>query len=75
MLSFVKERKGTVLLLVGMSLMAVTGVASAETGIDVSDAESALSDVATAVAAIGVLMVAAAAAGIAYRWVTAFLVK
>ena len=51
------------------------GSVMAETDIDVSAAESALGDVATAVGVIGVAMVAAAAAGIAYRWVTAFLVK
>lgn len=58
---------------VGMSLapMAVF----AQGGADVSAATGALADAGTAIAAIGVAMVAAAAAGIVYRWVTAFLVK
>lgn len=43
--------------------------------VDVSAATDSLSQVGTAVALIGVAMVAAISAGIAYRWVTAFLAK
>lgn len=43
--------------------------------IDVSDATDAMAQVGVAVAAIGVAMVAAIAAGIAYRWVVAYLAK
>lgn len=57
---------------VGMSLAPMAVFAS---GPDVSAATGALADAGTAIAAIGVAMVAAAAAGIVYRWVTAFLVK
>lgn len=46
-----------------------------ETGVDVAAATDALGDVGTAVAAIGVAMVAAISAGIAYRWIVAFLAK
>jgi hypothetical protein len=55
-----------------MAILPAIGMAD---GVNVTAATGALSDVATAVAAIGALMVTAAAAGIAYRWVTAFLVK
>lgn len=58
---------------VGMSLAPMG--AFAQSGPDVSAATGALADAGTAIAAIGVAMVAAAAAGIVYRWVTAFLVK
>lgn len=57
---------------VGMSLAPLTAFAAAP---DVTAATGALADAGTAIAAIGVAMVAAAAAGIVYRWVTAFLVK
>lgn len=43
--------------------------------VDVSDATDQLAAVGTAVVAIGVAMVAAIAAGIAYRWIVAFLAK
>lgn len=60
----------------GAALTSTAFVASASPGgIDITAATSALSNAGTAVAAVGVAMVAAAAAGIAYRWVTAFLVK
>ena len=58
---------------VGMSLAPLA--AFAQSGPDVTAATGALADAGTAIAAIGVAMVAAAAAGIVYRWVTAFLVK
>lgn len=57
---------------VGMSFAPMAVFAQ---GADVSAATGALADAGTAIAAIGVAMVAAAAAGIVYRWVTAFLVK
>lgn len=61
----------------GVGALALAGAASATGGggPDVSAAVDALGSVGTAVAAIGVAMLAAAAAGIVYRWVTAFLVK
>lgn len=60
----------------GVALTSTAFVASATPGsIDITAATSALANAGTAVAAVGVAMVAAAAAGIAYRWVTAFLVK
>lgn len=43
--------------------------------VDVSEATGSLAEVGTAVALIGVAMVAAISAGIAYRWVVAFLAK
>lgn len=57
----------------GAGLLAATGSAFAQA--DVSAATSALADAATAIGLIGVAMLAAASAGIVYRWVTAFLVK
>lgn len=59
----------------GVGLAVASGMASAQTAVDVSDATGAFTEAATAIAAIGVVMVAAASAGIVYRWVTAFLVK
>lgn len=53
----------------------VSNSAFAQTALDVSDATDALAQVGVAVAAIGVAMVAAIAAGIAYRWVVAYLAK
>lgn len=53
----------------------VSNSAFAQTAIDVSDATDAMAQVGVAVAAIGVAMVAAIAAGIAYRWVVAYLAK
>lgn len=54
-----------------LALASVSAFAQA----DVSAATGALADAATAIGLIGVAMLAAAAAGIVYRWVTAFLVK
>lgn len=62
----------------GTALVSTALVASpafAQSAIDVSDATGALAEVGTAVALIGVAMVAAIAAGIAYRWIVAFLAK
>lgn len=53
----------------------VSNSAFAQTAIDVSEATDAMAQVGVAVAAIGVAMVAAIAAGIAYRWVVAYLAK
>lgn len=58
---------------VGMTLAPFA--AFAQSGADVTAATTALADAGTAIKAIGVAMVGAAAAGIVYRWVTAFLVK
>lgn len=51
------------------------GAAFAQTGPDVSAATGAFDAAATAIGTVGAAMVAAAGAGIVYRWVTAFLVK
>lgn len=59
---------------VGFSSLPMLAFA-AGSGVDVSAATGALSDAATAIGAIGVVMIAAASAGIVYRWVTAFLIK
>ena len=48
---------------------------SAFAAVDITGITAAFGDVTTAVAAIGVLMVGAIGAGIAYRWVVAFLAK
>lgn len=58
---------------VGMSLAPFAVMA--QTGPDTSAATGALDAAAVAIGAIGAAMVAAASAGIVYRWVTAFLVK
>ena len=60
--------------IVGMSFAPMAAFAQSS-GADVSAATDALASAGTAIAAIGVAMVAAASAGIVYRWVTAFLVK
>lgn len=60
--------------LIGGSLLAVSGLASASTGVDVSGASNAFTEVATAVGTIGPLMIGAVAAGIVAKWVVAFLI-
>jgi len=57
--------------------LTVTALApfSAFAQVDTSDATGSLAEVGTAVAAIGVAMIAAISAGIAYRWIVAFLAK
>lgn len=62
-------------LLLGCALMAVGGIASATTApaVDVSAATGGFEAVSTAVGEIGPLMLGAAAAGIVFKWVTAFL--
>lgn len=49
--------------------------AMAQATVDVADATDSLAQVGVAVGLIGVAMVAAISAGIAYRWVVAFLAK
>lgn len=58
-----------------VSLGAVSNVALAQSSIDVSEAVSGFADVGTAVAAVGAAMIAAIVAGIAFRWVVAYLAK
>lgn len=70
---FDKLKKASKAAVVGSVLVA--GTVMAQTGPDVSSATTALSEAATAIGLIGAAMVTAAAAGIVYRWVTAFLVK
>ena len=53
----------------------VVSPAFAQTAIDVSAATDGLEQVGVAVAAIGLAMIAAIAAGIAYRWIVAYLAK
>lgn len=56
--------------------LAFSGMAMAQaTAPDTSAATDAFGAVEIAVVAIGVAMLAAAGAGIVYRWVTAFLLK
>lgn len=62
------------LALLGATALTLPGAAMAQ-AVDVSDATGAFDSAAVAIVAIGVAMVAAAAAGIVYRWVTAFMVK
>ena len=58
---------------VGVGSVLVAGAASAE--VDTTAAVAAYTEAGTAIGAVGVAMVAAAGAGIVYRWITAFLVK
>lgn len=60
-------------LAVAVGMTAVSGLAMAQSGPDISSATAGFAAVGTAVGAIGAAMVTAAAAGIVYRWVTAFL--
>jgi hypothetical protein len=57
----------------GVGLTVLAGAASAAAP-DTTAAVSAFTDAGTAIGAIGAAMIAAAGAGIVYRWVTAFLV-
>lgn len=57
----------------GLSLAMLSTAAFAQA--DVSEATGALTEAATAIGLVGIGMIAAASAGIVYRWVTAFLVK
>lgn len=57
---------GTTLLVMSSSALAA---------VDTADAVAGFTDVETAVIAIGAAMVGAAAAGIVYRWVVAYLLK
>lgn len=56
-----------------VAMAAVPGMAFAQ--VDISAATGGLEEVGVAVAAIGVVMIAAISAGIAYRWIVAFLAK
>lgn len=58
---------------VAVGMTALSGLAMAQSGPDISAATAGFGAVGTAVGAIGAAMVTAAAAGIVYRWVTAFL--
>lgn len=59
--------------LIGGSVLALAaGAASA--AVDTTAATGAFTSVETAVNAVGPLMLAAVAAGIVYKWVTAFLI-
>jgi TPP-dependent pyruvate/acetoin dehydrogenase alpha subunit len=61
---------------VGIGTTLAAGAAMAQSsGPDVSAATSAFTAAGTAIGTVGAAMVVAAAAGIVYRWVTAFLVK
>ena len=59
----------------GVVALSLAPLGAFATGADVSAATGALTDAATAIASVGALMIAAASAGIVFRWVTAFLVK
>lgn len=59
---------GTLALVAGGSALAQSS------GVDVSNATNAFQNVATAVGNIGPVMLAAVAAGIVFKWVTAFLI-
>lgn len=58
-----------------LSTALVATPAFAQSAIDVSSVTDGFADVGVAVAAIGVAMIAAIAAGIAYRWIVAYLAK
>lgn len=58
-----------------LAVLSVPAFADDAGSADVSAATGALTSAATAIGLIGVGMLAAASAGIVYRWVTAFLVK
>lgn len=57
------------------ALVAAPAFAQSASAIDVSSVTDGFADVGVAVAAIGVAMIAAIAAGIAYRWIVAYLAK
>lgn len=57
----------------GTTLLVMSGSALAQ--VNTADAVAGFTDVETAVIAVGAAMVGAAAAGIVYRWVTAYLLK
>lgn len=59
----------------GVGLAVVSGASMATTPAGVTAAVTALNNAGTSISTIGAAMVAAAAAGIVFRWVTAFLVK
>ena len=62
-------------LITGSVLALAAGAAAAQTtGVDTSEATSAFTGVKTAVNSVGPLMLGAVAAGIVYKWVTAFLI-
>jgi hypothetical protein len=59
---------------VGTALASAAAMASGG-GPDISGATASFTQAGTAIGTVGAAMVAAAGAGIVYRWVTAFLVK
>lgn len=59
----------------GVGLTLASGLAMAQDAPDVSGAVTAFENAGTAIGTVGAAMVVAAAAGIVFRWVTAFLVK
>lgn len=60
----------------GLGATLATGSVFAQAAaVDVTDATGALAEVGIAVGLIGLAMVAAISAGIAYRWIVAFLAK
>lgn len=59
----------------GFGLGAVLAAGSASAAVDTTAAVTAFTDAGTAIGAVGAAMIAAAGAGIVYRWVTAFLVR
>lgn len=63
-----------VLLGTAVAMAAGSAMASGGGGVDVSAATEGFGAVETAVNAVGPLMLTAAAAGIVYKWVTAFLI-
>lgn len=60
--------------LVGACVVVASGAAAAATGPDLSEATAGFTAVGTAIDTVGPLMLGAAAAGIVYKWVTAFLI-
>lgn len=58
----------------GLGLLALTVTSPAFAAVDVSAASAGFTDVASGIGTVGPLMLAAAAAGIVYKWVTAFLI-
>lgn len=59
----------------GLLALALSPLSAFAAAPDVTAATSALTDAGTSIGTVGAAMIGAAAAGIVYRWVTAFLVK
>lgn len=71
----VKSTAGKVGVAAGATVASGLALAGGGGGPDVSGAVSAFTQAGTSIQTVGAAMVVAAAAGIVYRWVTAFLVK